>query len=151
MIYAISAGDNGAVKFGVAGNPAARLSELQTGNPVRLKLIACADACHDLERAIHYHLRDYRLVGEWFCLVQPVLDMIEAIKAQAFSNEHIIMDHIYFADIAAINWYARRFGYRTEPYHLVNPDYQKRKPGYMRDYMAKRRQCITNSPQNSKH
>lgn len=141
MIYAISAGDNGSVKFGVAGNPVARLSELQTGNPVRLKLLAYAAVHHELERVIHYHLRDYRLVGEWFCPAQPVLDMVEAIKSQAFSNEHVITNHIYFADITAINWYARRFGYRTEPYHLVSEDYRELKPGYIRDYMAKRRKC----------
>ena len=143
MIYAISAGDNGAIKFGVAGNPSARLSELQTGNPVRLKLIAYANVCHELERLIHYHLRDYRLVGEWFCLVQPVLDMVEAIKAQAFSDDHEITNHIYYSDISAINWYARQFGYRTEPYHLVSEDYREHRPGYMRDYMKKRRTQIT--------
>jgi hypothetical protein len=66
MIYAIQSGEAGPVKFGVATNPHSRLRELQTGNPVKLRLIAAVNLPNECERQIHDHLRDERIHGEWF-------------------------------------------------------------------------------------
>ena len=69
FVYLIA--DDRFVKIGKANNPQKRLKELQTGNPIELKicaLIPCANEskAYDLEGALHRAYRDYRLSGEWF-------------------------------------------------------------------------------------
>lgn len=65
MIYAISC--RGALKFGVARNPKARLKELQTGNPNELKLEVALSLTDDKEKQIHRWLKSECIRGEWFC------------------------------------------------------------------------------------
>ena len=76
MIYAIQAGEGGPVKFGVAKNPSSRLRELQTGNPLKLRLVAEVDILVSCERQIHHWLREERLQGEWFGLGPKTLDVL---------------------------------------------------------------------------
>ena len=60
-----------AVKIGVAKNPAARLAELQTGNPKELELALTfgpmsEKQAYQLESRFHSKFRKYRIRGEWF-------------------------------------------------------------------------------------
>lgn len=83
MLYAIQAGEDGPIKFGVAKSPRARLAELQTGNPNRLKLLVAVEMEHRCERLIHSWLRDERLVGEWFRVTAKTLSLLEDLSIRA--------------------------------------------------------------------
>ena len=65
MIYFITHDDK-YVKIGVAKNPSARIKELQTGNPVRLKLWLAFPGGLDEERLLHWWMYGQRVNGEWF-------------------------------------------------------------------------------------
>lgn len=80
MIYAIQAGVNGPIKFGVSKHPMGRLSDLQIGNPVKLALVAVADLPNVCERQIHHWLRDERLSGEWFRPGVKALDVLSDLQ-----------------------------------------------------------------------
>lgn len=61
--------DLGLSKIGWSGgNPAARVSSLQTGNPFPLKLVATVKGTRSDEALIHAGLADYHVRGEWFAL-----------------------------------------------------------------------------------
>jgi hypothetical protein len=46
----------------------ARMSELQIGNPKRLRVVAVVEGGPALERRLHNELADYHVGGEWFAL-----------------------------------------------------------------------------------
>ena len=61
----------GPVKIGISGNPAARVDQLQSGNPHRIGVYAKAglsvrSMTRDLESIAHNHFKEVRLAGEWF-------------------------------------------------------------------------------------
>lgn len=65
------------VKIGKSSDPIARMRTLQTGCPVRLKLLGtlkCESDSHafEVEKAMHEVLAPFRLDGEWFKLTQVV-------------------------------------------------------------------------------
>lgn len=85
MIYIIQAGEiDGPVKIGwTTNNPFARMAELQTGNPHRLRLIAFLEGCHpDNERLFHRLLEADRMVGEWFRCSDLVRGLIKAVALE---------------------------------------------------------------------
>jgi len=71
-VYLIRSGrKKGAIKIGVASNIEKRISELQTGNPAELCLVAsipCSSRKHayDIEKGLHKRLRRWHIRGEWF-------------------------------------------------------------------------------------
>lgn len=65
-VYFVRAGDHGFIKVGVAVDVAARIRELQTGNPTKLVLLGTIVGDRSLEAAIHRRFRDSRVRGEWF-------------------------------------------------------------------------------------
>lgn len=66
MIY-FAATNDGRVKIGVTDrDPALRLKELSESLPRPLDLLGVVEGDHRFERAIHSHLAEYRIVGEWF-------------------------------------------------------------------------------------
>lgn len=70
-VYAIRAGD--AVKIGRANDIAARRSELQTGNPQTLEVLAVLSKRPDHERIWHDKFSHLRLPnGEWFRLCEQI-------------------------------------------------------------------------------
>lgn len=73
-LYVIRAGDDGAVKVGVAVNVARRVAGLQTASAFPLKLIRAVRGGVQEEAAIHARLAQYRLQGEWFSPVGAVLE-----------------------------------------------------------------------------
>ena len=109
MIYAIQAGDGGAIKFGVAERPENRVRELQTGNPAKLKLLTCAELHSELECFIHYHLREDRLQGEWFRPSVKAWNMVWALERQSiYPEQHEVGNFIADNDDEALLWYRDR-------------------------------------------
>lgn len=66
MSYVYVARGQGAVKIGVALNPEARISSLQTGSPHSLKLVAQLPGDRALEADLHSRFSAHRIRGEWF-------------------------------------------------------------------------------------
>jgi hypothetical protein len=70
FLYIISEGEHGPVKVGRSRNPGARISELQTGNARRLRVVVTYEFTHneacDAERLLHEALSEFALAGEWF-------------------------------------------------------------------------------------
>ena len=64
-VYFIGA-SNGPVKIGTTVNLPARLKKLQTGSPMRLKVLACVDGGVELEARYHRLFAGLRVNGEWF-------------------------------------------------------------------------------------
>jgi len=94
-VYFIQAGDeNGPVKVGFSADPAKRVTELQTGNHLKLTLVAsipCLNAPSG-EELLHEHLdlHDVRLLGEWFECGDKMRALIRAAKTLArFHDEKI--------------------------------------------------------------
>lgn len=64
MVYFIT--DGRYTKIGCANDPAKRLLELQTGNPLELSLIKTIKGSFEEEMAIHKSLSLYHVRGEWY-------------------------------------------------------------------------------------
>lgn len=88
MIYFIRQGNTNFVKIGFSRlDSISRLSQLQTGNPQKLELIAEWEGAIREEQALHKHYIEYRKYGEWFELP---LELIKQIKRKKiFFNEAI--------------------------------------------------------------
>jgi predicted GIY-YIG superfamily endonuclease len=70
-VYIISSGKNGPVKIGKAANVEERVLDLQTGNPIKLILLAKIHAkSHShamfMEKRFHEAFKKHRIRGEWF-------------------------------------------------------------------------------------
>lgn len=59
-----------------------RLSTLQIGCPVPLEFFAIWYPECDREREVHKAFRNLRIQGEWFKPHKPLLDFMEAVKAE---------------------------------------------------------------------
>lgn len=71
---------DGYVKIGMSNNPSARLAQLQTGNPRRLRIMRTVE-CNDMRRCeqkMHQMYAHARRCGEWFELTEA-----EAIECAA--------------------------------------------------------------------
>lgn len=67
-VYVI-AGEHGLVKVGMSADPSARLANLQTASPDRLRMAFCAPAygnAYTVEQEAHRILAANRTSGEWF-------------------------------------------------------------------------------------
>jgi phage transcriptional regulator (fragment) len=73
------------IKIGVATNPSDRLSQLQTGSDVDLKLIYTSGVCSnsfEIESTCHNHFKESHVRGEWF-KVEPS-EAISFLESQKF-------------------------------------------------------------------
>lgn len=86
MIYVIQAGDQGPIKIGFAINPKNRISQLQTANPKKLRILKIINGGSDTEREIHKRLSAYRMNGEWF---QPCAEVMHYIARLGVDVEYI--------------------------------------------------------------
>ena len=59
-------GMKGPVKVGCSVIPVGRLKSLDIWSPFPLEIIATVPGEHNHERALHWHLKEHRLHGEWF-------------------------------------------------------------------------------------
>lgn len=77
-IYLIACEQPLSVKIGfTTKHPRARLKQLQTGNPNKLKLIGWFPGSLQAEREIHESMAEFRLQGEWFKLVPEASAALE--------------------------------------------------------------------------
>jgi hypothetical protein len=71
-VYIVGADGSDLVKIGRASSPRKRLRDMQTGSPLRLKLLGIASAPEwadvQLEGALHAYFATRRRHGEWFDL-----------------------------------------------------------------------------------
>ncbi|MCU7213677.1 GIY-YIG nuclease family protein [Pseudomonas sp. VE 196-7] len=71
-VYFIGEDENGCspIKIGVAKNIAERKRNLQTGNPLVLKLLGWIEVANsfELERQFHQHFKSAHARGEWFAI-----------------------------------------------------------------------------------
>lgn len=76
-LYFIACGD--AVKIGISDNPEARLKELQTGAPARMRIIAKFEQRGQDEATLHNQLAHLHLYGEWFRHTSEIDDLIKSL------------------------------------------------------------------------
>lgn len=77
-VYFLRSDDH--IKIGYATDVAARIRELQCGNPTTLALIGAIPAKPADERALHRRFNTDRVQGEWFRRSDKLLAFIEAEK-----------------------------------------------------------------------
>lgn len=65
-IYALRDDQSGHIKIGHSTDVLRRISQLQTGNSRRLRLVTIIAGQQSHERALHRVFSDRRIVGEWF-------------------------------------------------------------------------------------
>jgi hypothetical protein len=68
------------VKIGFAIDLKARLLGIQPALPYRVITLATIKGTHRLEKRIHHEFKAFRLNGEWFERVPPIMDAIERVK-----------------------------------------------------------------------
>jgi hypothetical protein len=79
VIYLIQSGEDGPVKIGITNaDPMRRVAQLQTGNPIPLRLRASISGDASVERHLHSRFGQFRLNGEWF---EPDPSIFVAFKA----------------------------------------------------------------------
>jgi len=76
--YLIEAEGSHLVKIGIASDPVRRLRELQTGQPMELRLLW--SIAGDYEHDLHVHFAAHRVRGEWFDLTS-LGDPVDVVKA----------------------------------------------------------------------
>ena len=76
--YLVAADGTHLVKIGIAKDPMRRLKELQTGQPMELRLLW--SVAGNYENDLHVHFAAYRVRGEWFDLT-PLGEAIDVVKA----------------------------------------------------------------------
>jgi len=89
-VYIMRAGDK--CKIGKASNPERRLAELQTGNPQRIRLLACIPCksekhALELERVAHRLFRHDGMRGEWFHFSRRLRRFVETARMAADESE----------------------------------------------------------------
>ena len=83
-VYFIQPEAGGLIKIGYARNVYFRLSDLQTGCPIRLRVLGIIPAARSREKEIHQQFNSARQDGEWF---EPVENLLEFIKHEAVAVE----------------------------------------------------------------
>jgi hypothetical protein len=84
-VYFIQAGGTGPIKIGkTGGDPMRRLSDLQTGSPVPLRLIGIIETREiaSSERAFHRAFESDRLHGEWF---RPSRELVAELRKRGIT------------------------------------------------------------------
>jgi len=96
MIYFILDRAGNAVKIGYTRDQrslAARVVDLQIGNPRQLELLFAIPGGRAGEKFLHRMLRSSRLCGEWFECTKEVVNVMYKIKndAEAFDPDNDLM------------------------------------------------------------
>lgn len=86
LVYFVQCGDSGPVKIGVAKDPAARLSTLQTGHFETLHIRAITVGGLAQERIYHDTFRAHHQRGEWFAPHPDILAEIERLATPGGPN-----------------------------------------------------------------
>ena len=92
-LYAVSANVKPKrVKLGISSDPESRTSNMQTGCPVKLKLMGYVLASYALESAVHEMLSEYRIRGEWFRYEGLVKRFVDAIASGSLDKFEACFD-----------------------------------------------------------
>lgn len=84
VTYFIGNVDHG-IKIGISVQPLERLSILQTGSPVPLRILACTAGGLAVEREYHARFKEHRKHGEWFAPHAEILAEIERLNSEQSS------------------------------------------------------------------
>jgi acetyl esterase/lipase len=87
-VYFVTCREAGAVKIGSSVEPHARLSEIQWGCPLELKLEAILPGGTEEEFRYHAWFADDRIRGEWFTLTPMIETLIEQNPASDLPPDH---------------------------------------------------------------
>lgn len=80
-VYFISDESETTVKIGYTTNSVEfRLSALQTGSPVKLKILASVIAAPEYEKSLHRTFGEYRKSLEWFHAVPELMEVIACLR-----------------------------------------------------------------------
>jgi len=94
VLYFVQSTRGGAIKIGFAIDLAARISNLQTGNPEGLKVLLAYDGTSEDEEQLHARFNSLRTRGEWFKpeteLLVFITDMTARIKAGKLSASRAV-------------------------------------------------------------
>lgn len=74
--YFIQAEEGGLIKIGTAISPLFRLRTMQTGCPLKLRLIGLTDGDRLFERGLHKKFEGTRVHGEWFEPSEELLALV---------------------------------------------------------------------------
>lgn len=85
-VYFIQSGEGGPVKIGTAEDVAARLRELQCGNPETLVVLRTIEGGRAEEVACHRHFSALRIRGEWFSFAPEMLIFVPPVVAAPAVN-----------------------------------------------------------------
>ena len=80
-VYFIQAGDAGPIKIGHSTSVRSRLISMQSGSPVRLRLLLTLPGGQQLERFLHQAFAQFRKHGEWFEPHPSLVRIIETAKS----------------------------------------------------------------------
>ncbi len=90
VVYFIQMREDGPIKIGKTANSVEwRLSELQTGNPYKLRVLSTLRADVILEQQLHSYFDEYRMEGEWF---QPHPEVYAMAQLAAANDLEGILD-----------------------------------------------------------
>lgn len=94
--YVYFIGNENTVKIGYSNNPQKRLSQLQSGNPQRIEVLATIedDNPQSLESNLHSIFREHKLSGEWFKNSDSVAFVVKYLM---FSMERRSIEDLEYA------------------------------------------------------
>ncbi len=79
VVYFVASGD--AVKIGTTGDLRTRLADMQSGNPVPLRLLGCIPGGRAIEQKLHRRFRALHLSREWFKNTGDLQEFTESIAS----------------------------------------------------------------------
>jgi hypothetical protein len=98
-LYVVQSGDHGPIKIGRSKNVHRRIQAMQTGHPVRLRLLAIGPGMGELEMRFHYSFGGIRVHSEWFQWHYAVRHLVlmlrngQAITTDVFEDLRILASH----------------------------------------------------------
>lgn len=97
------------IKIGYSRRPQTRIVTHQTSNPQAIEVLGIFPGDKSVEVSLHRELADYRVRGEWFADITPLLD---GLFAKLASGSYTVIEH---DNIPTVNihkgGYARRGGW----------------------------------------
>lgn len=101
MVYFIKANDR--IKIGYANDPSKRIQEIQTSSPFYLEVLLIIDGSYSKERELHKKFQEFRKVGEWFELSEPIKEFISSLSEQDRKYEFGFDDKEFDGDQQILN------------------------------------------------
>lgn len=87
-LYFIGA-DDGPIKIGITSNPKSRLRTLQSGYPLKLKILALVPNASLQESVYHERFAELRMEGEWFARHPDILAEIARLPSHLPEASHV--------------------------------------------------------------